>query len=223
MKKEVKIIIVFCLLLLAIPVIAFLGRTHITKNYLASNYKIKETYFFKDRFYQIIINDKYFINIQGKRKDRKLVTQVTKKGNCYNIKTLIKNYSLCKDKTSFKVGATKEVKSKMISLEGINVAKDITETLIYWDYHDLNIIKSNKLKKINLTTEDYSFKGAYLYQNKFLYLHPNINTYDQLKIVNIDNNKLTTIDLNDYLSIEAYYLGAHQNLVYIYDPDNVKL
>ena len=222
MRKKVVIIIVFTLLLL-VPYYAFLGRDEITRNYRVNDHQITETYFFNDGFYQIVIDDQYFVNIPHRRISGRIVTSITRDDNCLEIGTLTGEIEICGYEDYFVVGEVKEVASEFTNIGRVSVANDIEETLIYWDYKNLNIIRDGALRSVALSVEDYDFIGTFLHGNLFLYLEPNITTFSRLRVADINNGRVQDIDLNDALSTGSYFLGAHRNLVYIFDPVNANL
>lgn len=219
MKKSNKLLIALLIIILLVPAFAFIGAETQIKEYIVDNYPVKETYYLAKSFNQIIVDKKYFLNIKMKRTNKKAVTKIFKNKDELLVTINKHNYKIKISDQSFIVDKIKINKINYLSFQKFLINKNNQNIILLWDYSNINIIKGTEVKKIKLIDEDYNFKLATTYNEKFLYFMLDINDYNKVKVVDINNYKVMTIKLNYKLSSNTKII-KNKDFLYLHDLDN---
>ena len=153
---------------------------------------------------------------------------ICKKDNTYYsyylVKDEIKDFVKFLEKKGYKNNTWKEPSNKEKRLGQTTIYNIKKDTYIYlFKYDGFYSINNKKLKQITTFKNDIYINKLGTLVDKY-YIVPNYDEkyeYKQIYIYDITNNKQKTINLKKEISKDSYILGINNNILYIFDKENL--
>ena len=180
------------------------------------NKKYKKYYFEIDKKYNFVSSFKYSTK-------RKLINNITVIDNC-----IIPEFKAGKIGEMCFVDGYQEVKGientkKITTYKDVNIYNYL-DTILIWNYRNLNVINQDKNYVVEGTKKDiYSNNLMYLMGDLLIYPnYENEYEYNELNILNLKTNKTETMKLDYTITSDSYILGSYEESIYIVDKKEKK-
>lgn len=222
MKKIIILILIIIIPFAIFIVISNTSRNYETK-YIINELEVTEQYNKDNQTYLFVIKkDKveipYLITHEYIKK-RKLITNIKVEENCYTINVFENDYKLCVNDGLIGIDANTN-NEQPINMEGnIKIYKHREEIYI-WNYKGYYKVENAKLKNISILKNDNYENKLSASNDKYLITANYDEKYEFTKfyIINKEDNKINELTSEKPISSNAYFLGAHNNKLYLLDP-----
>ena len=222
MKKIIILILIIIIPFGIFIVISNTSRNYETK-YTIDGLEITEQYNKDNQSYLFVVKkDELEIPYQiihKYTKKRRLVTNIKIEENCYTINVFEENYKLCTNEDEIEIDTRANDESPISSEGNIKIYKN-SEKIYIWNYKGYYKVENTKLKNIPfLKNDDYENKIS-ASNDKYLITANYDEKYEFTKfyIINKENNKISELELEKPIASNSYFLGTHNNKLYLLDP-----
>ncbi len=222
MKKIIILILIIIIPFAIFIIVSNTPRNYETK-YTIDELEVNEQYNKDNQTYLFVVKkDKveipYLITHEYTKK-RKLITNIKIEENCYTINVFENDYKLCVNDGLIEIDTTTNDEPPINSEGNIKIYKN-SEEIYIWNYKGYYKVENAKLKNISILKNDNYENKLSASNDKYLITANYDEKYEFTKfyIINKENNKISDLTLEKPISSNAYFLGTHNNKLYLLDP-----
>ena len=222
MKKIIILILIIIIPFAIFIIVSNTPRNYETK-YTIDELEVNEQYNKDNQTYLFVVKkDKveipYLITHEYTKK-RKLITNIKIEENCYTINVFENDYKLCVNDGLIGIDTTTNDEPPINSESNIKIYKH-SEEIYIWNYKGYYKVENAKLKNISILRNDNYENNLSASNDKYLITANYDEKYEFTKfyIINKENNKISDLTLEKPISSNAYFLGTHNNKLYLLDP-----
>lgn len=219
--------IIMLILIIIIPFCIFIIISNTPRNYKTeysiNKLEVTEQYNKDNQTYLFIIKDNKleipYQVIHKYIKKRKLITNIKVEENCYTISVFESNYKLCTNDDKIIIDSNINNESPINTENNIEIYKN-SEKIFIWNYKGYYKIENNKLENITILKNDNYENKISISNDKYLVTANYDEKYEFTKFyrINIKSNKIDEIISEKLISSNSYFLGTHNNKLYLLDP-----
>lgn len=221
--KKIKILILIIIIPFAIFIIVSNTPRNYETKYTIDEFEITEQYNKDNQTYLFVVKkDKieipYLITHEYTKK-RKLITNIKIEENCYTINVFENDYKLCVNDGLIEIDTTTNDEPPINSEGNIKIYKN-SEEIYIWNYKGYYKVENAKLKNILILKNDNYENKLSASNDKYLITANYDEKYEFTKfyIINKENNKISDLTLEKPIASNSYFLGTHNNKLYLLDP-----
>lgn len=222
MKKIIILILIIIIPFAIFIIVSNTPRNYETK-YTIDELEITEQYNKDNQTYLFVVKkDKieipYLITHEYTKK-RKLITNIKIEENCYTINVFENDYKLCVNDGLIEIDTTTNDEPPINSEGNIKIYKN-SEEIYIWNYKGYYKVENAKLKNILILKNDNYENKLSASNDKYLITANYDEKYEFTKfyIINKENNKISDLTLEKPIASNSYFLGTHNNKLYLLDP-----
>ena len=246
-KKKLRIIIGFVLtiiLFLVILIVLINRKKDYSLEYEKKGYIIKELYnsalnmyYFvvtnEDKTFEFVLENKYIgktlINDVDSYKSDEYTCLLLKSPklsfipSCYNSEIAV-SYDIIEEETFDAFFKNEDVKYNNFSYNNIDINTLLDKTFIIWNNKGYILLNEEKQTE-NLFLKNESYYDTLSYANERYVLYPDYDqkyAFDKIFVLDMKTGKLKEWQLDAEISFNSYYLGTHNEKIYIIDKKNQK-
>ena len=219
--------ITMLILIIIIPFCIFIIISNTPRNYKTeysiNKLEVTEKYDKDNQTYLFIIKDNkleipYQI-IHKYIKKRKLITNIKVEENCYTISVFESDHKLCTNDDKIIIDSNINNESPINTENNKEIYKN-SEKIFIWNYKGYYKIENNKLENITILKNDNYENKISISNDKYLVTANYDEKYEFTKFyrINIKSNKIDEIISEKPISSNSYFLGTHNNKLYLLDP-----
>lgn len=221
--KKIIILILIIIIPFAIFIIVSNTPRNYEKKYTIDELEVNEQYNKDNQTYLFVVKkDKveipYLITHEYTKK-RKLITNIKIEKNCYTINVFENDYKLCVNDGLIEIDTTTNDEPPINSEGNIKIYKN-SEEIYIWNYKGYYKVENAKLKNISILKNDNYENKLSASNDKYLITANYDEKYEFTKfyIINKENNKISDLTLEKPIASNSYFLGTHNNKLYLLDP-----
>lgn len=219
--------ITMLILIIIIPFCIFIIISNTPRNYKTeysiNKLEVTEKYDKDNQTYLFIITDNKleipYQVIHKYIKKRKLITNIKVEENCYTISVFESDHKLCTNDDKIIIDSNINNESPINTENNKEIYKN-SEKIFIWNYKGYYKIENNKLENITILKNDNYENKISISNDKYLVTANYDEKYEFTKFyrINIKSNKIDEIISEKPISSNSYFLGTHNNKLYLLDP-----